>query len=68
MTSFFRQTEAGHEGIRHGWRWNPNLYQRLGWCCRVVGWLILAIALFRLPTPSFVTFLIVKGILAMLAL
>ncbi len=48
--------------------WNPRLYQRVGWALRVFGFVYLAMTLFRLDTPSFATFLIVKGLLAMLAL
>ena len=35
---------------------------------RIFGWLALAVTLFQLETPSFVTFLVVKGVLAMLVL
>jgi hypothetical protein len=50
---------------RTGRRWNPRLYQRAGWALRVFGFVYLAITLFRLETPSFATFLIMKGLLAM---
>jgi hypothetical protein len=48
--------------------WNPRLYEWCGLALRVFGFVYLAITLFRLETPSFATFLIVKGLLAMLAL
>ncbi|HRI16476.1 MAG TPA: hypothetical protein PLX89_26070, partial [Verrucomicrobiota bacterium] len=67
MTGFFRRFDAAGEGVRTGWRWNPRIYQRASWALRAVGWSLIAWTLFQIPTPSFATFLIVKGILAMLA-
>jgi hypothetical protein len=52
---------------RPGPWWNPNLYEPAAWTLRAIGFLWLGILLLRLPAPSFVTFLVVKGIFAMLA-
>ena len=52
---------------RAGRWWNPRPFQRASWGLRIFGFLYLAITLFQLETPSFATFLIVKGLLAMLA-
>src|SRR5207248_11276237 len=48
--------------------WQPRYYQWAGWSLRVLGFVVLAISLFQLETPSFATFLVVTGMLAMLAL
>jgi hypothetical protein len=53
--------------LRPGRRWNPVVYQRAAWTLRALGCFWLGTLLLGLPTPSFVTFLVVKGILAMLA-
>jgi hypothetical protein len=53
---------------RPGKQWQPERYQKAAWTLRALGFLWLAILLFQLPTPSFATFLAVKGLLAMLAL
>jgi len=65
MTSFFRRSASPGQGIPAGWQWNPAVYQRASWICRIVGWSILAAALFQLETPSFANFLIVKGVIAL---
>jgi hypothetical protein len=52
---------------RSGRWWNPHLYQSAAWILRALGFLWLGILLLRLPTPTFVTFLVVKGVLAMIA-
>ncbi len=68
VTSIFVKRHEAEPKQRTGpWR-DPNTYERWGWVLRAAGYLILAVSLFRLETPSFGTFLIVKGIFAMLAL
>ena len=52
---------------KSGQRWNPIWYQRAAWGLRVAGFGWLGLLLLDLPTPSFATFLIVKGILAAVA-
>ncbi|MBL9174736.1 MAG: hypothetical protein JNL10_14455 [Verrucomicrobiales bacterium] len=68
VTSIFVRTKPATGGVHEGRLWNPSLYEHLGWILRVLGWSALAVTLFRLTTPSFVTYLIVKGILAMLVI
>jgi hypothetical protein len=60
-------THAAMPEARTGRWWNPRLYQWCGLTLRVFGFIYLAIVLLRLETPSFATFLIVKGLLAMFA-
>lgn len=68
VTSIFVRTKAATGGVHEGRLWNPALYEYLGWMLRILGWSALALTLLRLNTPSFVTYLIVKGILAMLVI
>jgi hypothetical protein len=68
LTSLFVKRHSVMPREKQGRWWNPNLYEWSGWGLRAVGYLGLAVALLSLDTPSFATFLVVKGILAMLAL
>jgi hypothetical protein len=54
--------------LKSGWFWKPVWYARVGWLLRAVGWALLARELLSWDTPSFATFLVVKGMFAMLAL
>ncbi|MBI3416899.1 MAG: hypothetical protein HY043_16535, partial [Verrucomicrobia bacterium] len=67
MTSFFTRTTAILPEARKQWWWNPTWFERVGWSLRAIGFLGLGVVLLRFETPNFVTFLLVKGILAMLA-
>ncbi|MBI2947568.1 MAG: hypothetical protein HYY23_07970 [Verrucomicrobia bacterium] len=67
LTSFFIKRDAAMPGIKSGRAWNPEPYQWASWGLRAVGFTILGWQLLREPTPSFATFLVVKGLLAMLA-
>ncbi|MFM1944295.1 MAG: hypothetical protein RI897_3277 [Verrucomicrobiota bacterium] len=53
---------------KSGLAWNPVPFARAGWILRIVGWLLLAQTLLSWDTPSFATFLVVKGLFAMIAL
>lgn len=68
LTSFFARSHSVMPQARTGRWWNPHVYEWSAWCLRTIGFTLLAIALLQLETPSFATFLIVKGLLAMLAL
>ena len=68
VTSLFIKRHSIMPKARDGRWWNPHPYQWAGWGLRVFGFVYLALALFSLETPSFATFLIVKGLLAMLVL
>jgi len=48
--------------------WNSLWYARAGWVLRAIGWTQLTRVLLSWDTPTFATFLVVKGIFAMLAL
>ncbi|MCI0747799.1 MAG: hypothetical protein L0Y58_20520 [Verrucomicrobia subdivision 3 bacterium] len=67
LTSLFGKRHSVMPKAKQGRWWNPDLYERAGWILRAIGYLGLGITLLRIETPSFATFLIVKGILAMLA-
>ncbi|HEY0455236.1 MAG TPA: hypothetical protein VGE41_02610, partial [Verrucomicrobiae bacterium] len=67
VTSLFTKSHAVLPNIRRGYFWNPNIYRQASWILRGGGLLLLGISLLQLDTPSFATFLIVKGILAVLA-
>src|SRR5207249_4958369 len=47
--------------------WNPNLYEWPALALRAFGFLWLGLALLHVATSSFATFLVVKGLIAMLA-
>ena len=47
--------------------WNPLPYQWTSWALRVIGFTLLGLRLLGEPTPGFATFLVVKGLLAVLA-
>ncbi len=68
VTSLFVKQHSIMPKAREGRWWNPTFYQWAGWGLRAFGFLYLAMMLFRLDTPSFATFLIVKGLFAMLML
>jgi hypothetical protein len=68
LTSLFVKRHSVMPKSKQGHRWNPDMYERTGWVLRTIGWLGLGITLLSLDTPSFATFLVVKGILAMLVL
>jgi hypothetical protein len=67
LTSLFVKRHSVMPKSKQGRWWNPLLYEWSGWGLRAVGYLGLGITLLSLDTPSFATFLVVKGILAMLA-
>lgn len=67
LTSLFVKSHSTMPKLRRGRRWNPAIYERGAWLLRTIGFLVLGIALLRLETPSFAIFLVVKGLLAMLA-
>lgn len=68
LTSFFRKDRLA-AGARQASRWwDPVGYLRLGWTLRALGLFALGGALLRLETPSFATFLFVKGMIAGLVL
>ena len=66
LTSLFVKKHSVMPQMREGRVWNPAFYEWASWGLRSIGYLGLAINLVLLPTPSFATFLVVKGILAML--
>ncbi|MDB6030458.1 MAG: hypothetical protein JWM16_796, partial [Verrucomicrobiales bacterium] len=68
VTSFFGKKHSVLPKAREGKWWNPSLYRWASWCLRGTGCLLLGIKLLQLETPSFATFLVVKGLLAMVAL
>lgn len=68
LTSLFAKRHSVMPRAKSGRWWNPDLYERAGWGLRAVGYLGLAFTLLSLDTPSFATFLVVKGIFAMLVL
>jgi hypothetical protein len=68
VTSFFVKKHEAAPKARTGGGRDPDFYRLCGWVLRALGYGLLATTLFRLDTPSFGTFLIIKGILAMLAL
>jgi len=63
---FVKRHEVEPKSRRGMWR-DPDAYERAGWFLRMIGWGGLAWTLLRLETPSFGTFLVVKGMFAMLA-
>lgn len=68
VTSLFTKRHEAEPQARTGrWR-DPNVYERWGWVLRALGYLVLALDLLRVETPSFGTFFVVKGIFSMLAL
>ncbi|HXJ56050.1 MAG TPA: hypothetical protein VNU68_05225, partial [Verrucomicrobiae bacterium] len=67
VTSLFTREQSVIPQIKPGHWWNPAWYERAGWMMRVMGFTWLGVVLLRLETPSFSTFLIVKGLLALLA-
>jgi len=67
LTSFFIKRDSAMPGIKTGRAWNPKPYQWASWGLRAVAFTFLGLQLLREPTPSFATFLVVKGLLAMLA-
>jgi hypothetical protein len=68
LTSLFVRRHDSAAKTRSGRWWNPNPYEKCGWVLRAVGYGWLGVALLRLETPSFATFLIIKGLLAMVVL
>jgi hypothetical protein len=68
LTSLFVKRHSVMPKSKQGRWWNPDIYERAGLVLRTIGWLGLGITLLSLDTPSFATFLVVKGILAMLVL
>jgi hypothetical protein len=67
VTSLFVKSHDVLPKIKPGTRWNPEGYEQIGWALRAIGFFGLGWALLDLRAPSFATFLIVKGVLAMLA-
>jgi hypothetical protein len=67
LTSLFVKSHEVLPRIKPGWKWNPVPYEQIGWALRGLGFLGLGRALLWEPAPSFATFLVLKGILAMLA-
>lgn len=67
LTSFFIKKYSAMPGIKSGRWWKPDIYERTGWGLRAFGFLMLGLHLLNQPTPSFATFLVTKGLLAMLA-
>jgi hypothetical protein len=57
-------TPAMHVGLL----WNPLIYQRLGWIFRAMGLALLAAAIFNLESPSFATWVTVKGLVGVVLL
>lgn len=68
LTSLFVKSHDVLPQIKPGTLWKPEQYEWAGWALRAVGFLGLGWALLIHPAPSFATFLVLKGILAMLAL
>lgn len=66
LTGLFNKSYYIIPLIRPGWHWNPHLYDGAGHLLRTAGLLILGVQLMSLETPSFATFLILKGLLALL--
>ncbi|HUL51272.1 MAG TPA: hypothetical protein VLU94_01675 [Candidatus Nitrosotalea sp.] len=67
LTGLFTKTSLVLPLIRPGWRWDPMWYDRMAWALRATGFFWLGVLLLNFETPGFATFLLVKGLLAVLA-
>src|SRR5215471_1912970 len=65
---FGRGRQMATPALRAGRWWNPVGYRRAAWVFRGLGLALLAASLFQFETPTFVTFMFVKGFLGMLLL
>jgi hypothetical protein len=68
LTSFFKKGQTGKPTMKESRWWDPVWYLRVGWTLRALGLFALGAVLLRLDTPSFATFLFVKGMIAGLVL
>jgi hypothetical protein len=64
LTSFFTRPEAVLPEMKSSPWLSPAWYERCGWVLRAVGMLVLSGQLLGLETPSFATFMAVKGLFA----
>src|SRR6185436_15341359 len=67
LTSLFVKRHSIMPKSKEGRWWNPDPYEWGCWGLRAGGSFLLGLKLLHLETPSFATFLVVKGILALLA-
>ena len=64
LTSFFAKKQSATPTMKESRWWDPVWCQRVGWTLRALGLLWLGVSLLWIDTPSFATFLILKGLLA----
>jgi len=68
LTSLFATKHSAIPRLKTEPWWNPAIYEWTGWTLRAIGYLALATQLFTLEVSSFATFLVIKGLFAMLVL